>query len=53
MKKKYNPSIKDRAQFKHINHSNERRTILTVNDNCVEVDADKKITDPKYTGGQI
>ena len=50
---KYNASVKDRQAFKRIYQSNERRSILAGNDNFVEMDADKMISDPKYTGGQI
>ena len=38
--KKYNPSIEDRALFKRVYQSKERRSILTGNDNFPEVDAD-------------
>jgi len=50
---KYSKVIKERAQFKRQYFSNERKTILAGNDNFVEADADKKIAEVKYTGGQI
>lgn len=50
---KYSKAIKDRAVFKRTYFSQERRTILASNDNFQEQDADKKIKDVKYTGGQI
>mmetsp|Transcript_15944 Transcript_15944/g.21631 ORF Transcript_15944/g.21631 Transcript_15944/m.21631 type:complete len:266 (-) Transcript_15944:416-1213(-) len=50
---KYNKAIKDRAAFKRTYFSHERKTILAGNDNFEEVDADKRLQEPKYTGGQI
>ena len=50
---KFAKAIKDRQNFKRMYFSGERRTILAGNDNFVEADADKKLADPKYTGGQI
>jgi len=48
---KYSKAIKDRANFKKMYFSKERRTILATNDNFVETDPDKKLQEPKYTGG--
>jgi len=48
---KYSKCIKERQQYKRTYFSGERRTILAGNDNFVEQDADKRVTEPKYTGG--
>ena len=50
---KYAKSLKDRAAFKRTYWSTERRTILASNDNFEDADADKRLAETKYTGGQI
>jgi len=50
---KYSKALKERDAFKKTFYSSERRTILAGNDNFEEIDADKKLQEKRYTGGQI
>lgn len=50
---KYSKAIKDRTAFKRTYWSKERRTILAGNDNFEDTDADKRLAETRYTGGQI
>lgn len=50
---KYAKAIKERIAYKRSYLSSERRSIHTTNGNVAEADADKKLADSRYTGGQI
>lgn len=50
---KFAKSVKQREQFKRTYHSQEKRTIFTSNDHNCTTDPDKKLSEIKYTGGQL
>lgn len=52
-KNKFAKAVSARAQFKRTYFSQEKKTILATNDNFLAKDADAKLAEPKYTGGNI
>jgi len=52
-KKKFEKAVSTRATHKRQIMSMDRRTILATNDNFVPRDADARLAEPKYTGGNI
>ena len=50
---KFAKAVSTRAQFKKHYFNNEDKTILATNSNFMPKDADAKLAEPKYTGGNI
>ena len=52
-KKKFEKAVSTRGTHKRHILSMDKRTILATNDNFLGKDADVKLAEPKYTGGNI